>query len=444
MKKISVKNKIESKKYIKIESKGVIDPQAFILLGASTKRADNSKIGFFGSGLKYSIAYLLRNDIPFKVFAEYNEIKFGTVTTPFRDNSFEVISINGEKTSMTSEMGLDWEAWFVVREIYCNALDEGESKISVVSESDCLPIEDKTVFYIECNKEFDDIIKDWNLYFSENRQDILNYDNEGNQIYTGGNDLIVYRKGIRCYYAPNQKCSFNYDMNWISINESRTIKSDWDFKWNLKMYLQKCTDKKIITHLYNTICDTFEKTLDFASTSHLFSEEWLECLAKKTLVPYENAGYWSEIVDEAPLRFFTLPSNLIEGLKAKFTDKVRVVGEINGISTKGELRVCEELTKKQQQLLKDARLFLASAEYPIKYEIKVVDFVKAEVRGQALDNTILLSQKLFEMGRKEIVSVIIEEQEHLITGFGDETRAFQTHFIHKFVTALEEKTNTYL
>ena len=58
-------------KFIKIESKGNIDPQAFVLLGASTKRDDESKIGFFGSGLKYSIAYLLRNNIEFKVFSEY-------------------------------------------------------------------------------------------------------------------------------------------------------------------------------------------------------------------------------------------------------------------------------------------------------------------------------------------------------------------------------------
>ena len=45
------------KKYIKIESKGIIDPQAFILLGASTKRADDSKIGFFGSGRQDRILY---------------------------------------------------------------------------------------------------------------------------------------------------------------------------------------------------------------------------------------------------------------------------------------------------------------------------------------------------------------------------------------------------
>ena len=200
------------KQFIRIESKGIINPQAFILLGASTKRDDNSKIGFFGSGLKYSVAYLLRNKIKFRVFADYNEITFNTTPALFRDNNFDVISINGEKTSVTTEFGADWQDWFVIREIYCNALDEGDSAITVVGENKCVPIEDKTVFYIEINEGFKQIIKDWDLYFSENRKDIVSFDKEGNQIYTGGNDLIVYRKGIRCYYAPNQKCSFNYSM----------------------------------------------------------------------------------------------------------------------------------------------------------------------------------------------------------------------------------------
>ncbi len=432
------------KQFIRIESKGIINPQAFILLGASTKRDDNSKIGFFGSGLKYSVAYLLRNKIKFRVFADYNEITFNTTPALFRDNNFDVISINGEKTSVTTEFGADWQDWFVIREIYCNALDEGDSAITVVGENKCVPIEDKTVFYIEINEGFKQIIKDWDLYFSENRKDIVSFDKEGNQIYTGGNDLIVYRKGIRCYYAPNQKCSFNYDMNWVEINESRTIKSDWTFKYELRRYLQQITDKKTITHLYNTINGNYERYLDWNSSTQLFSDEWLTCLNGKILVPVENAGYWEDEVRYAPTDYLTLPSNLIEGLKARFIDEVKVIGNVDGVNTRGDVKFIQTLSKKQEQLLKDATTFLASADYQIKYEIKVVDFFQTDRRGQAIDNTILLSQKLFEMGRKHIVEVIIEEQEHLVTGYNDETRAFQSHFINKYVTELENKTGIFL
>jgi len=55
------------KTFLKIQSKGEIETEAFTLIGASSKRNDETKIGYFGSGLKYSIAALLRNNIDFKI-----------------------------------------------------------------------------------------------------------------------------------------------------------------------------------------------------------------------------------------------------------------------------------------------------------------------------------------------------------------------------------------
>jgi len=168
-------------KFIKIQSKGVIDTQAFYLLGASSKRDDNSKIGFFGSGLKYSIAYLLRNNIEFKVFTDYKEVRFSTQKVNFREKEFDVIKVDDKETSMTTEMGIDWEPWFVIREIYCNAIDEGDSKISIVkqkvSDTDkCIPIEGKTVFYIKITDDFQSIVDNWSNYFSDERKDVLDSD----------------------------------------------------------------------------------------------------------------------------------------------------------------------------------------------------------------------------------------------------------------------------
>lgn len=48
--------------YLKIENEGTVPVEAFTLIGASSKRDDSSKIGMFGSGNKYALAYLLRNN----------------------------------------------------------------------------------------------------------------------------------------------------------------------------------------------------------------------------------------------------------------------------------------------------------------------------------------------------------------------------------------------
>jgi hypothetical protein len=56
-------------KYIRIKNDGHIEPEALYLIGASTKVNDPTKIGQFGSGNKYALAYLLRSGYNVKVFA---------------------------------------------------------------------------------------------------------------------------------------------------------------------------------------------------------------------------------------------------------------------------------------------------------------------------------------------------------------------------------------
>lgn len=429
------------KKFIKIESQGMIDPQAFALLGASTKRNDDSKIGFFGSGLKYSIAYLLRNNIEFKVYSEYREITFTTKPTSFRDKDFNLIIVDGKETSMTTDMGIDWEAWFIVREIYCNAIDEGESSIRIVSEQECVPIENKTVFYIEVTDNFKELIANWELYFSEKRADLFAYDSTASY-YTGGDNLIIYRKGVRCLLNKETNCIFNYDLDWVQINESRVIKSDFDFRWNLSMQLKSVTDKRIINRILDNIIDTWEYDLFWNSATMKYSNQWLYCIDNRILVPYENAGFWADEISISPSMYLILPSKMVDGLKERF-EEVKVIGK-NDECASSEMKVVEKLNERQQSLFNDAKEFLKEAGYAIESEIVIVRFAKLDRLGLALNNKIYLSEKLFNMGRKEIVSAIIEEQEHINTGFQDETRAFQNHFIMKYITEIENRIGKYL
>ena len=126
------------KKYILIQNDGEIETNSFELIGASTKRDDKTKIGFFGSGLKYSIAYMIRKEIEFKIFSGLNEVLFTTKPEKLKDQVFERICINGTPTSYTTTMGPTWkEDWFVLREIYCNALDENGCMI--VKETELVP-----------------------------------------------------------------------------------------------------------------------------------------------------------------------------------------------------------------------------------------------------------------------------------------------------------------
>lgn len=434
-------------KFIKILSKGEIDERAFSLIGASTKKNDDTKIGFFGSGLKYSLAFLLKNQIPFKVFAGYKEIKFGVIDETFRNTIFKKITINGEPTSLTTDMGGNqWGHWSIIRELFSNALDEGDAKITIVSKDDIeslKPVEDFTVFYIQIDDNFKEVIDNWNLYFSEKRSDLLYSDEKGNKIFSGGERTLVYRKSIRCFHS-DAKALFHYDLTWVKINESRVISNDWDYRYGLVKFLRPISSPEIVHRIIYNINGFSEKNLDWSWHGDIkFSDVWADIIGDKYLIPYENAGFWEEEIKDLKGKHIILPNLLIESLKLCFGDKIRVIGDDITSSGKGD-RKEYELNKRENYLLEQAIDFLKQSEYEIKYPIKVVKFVRNDVLGLAQDETIFVSDKCFSMGTREIINTIIEENEHLKTGFGDETRALQTHLINMVITGFEEKLGRYL
>jgi len=421
------------KGYIKIQNDGEIDVNAFLLLGASTKRGDEDKIGYFGSGLKYAISVLLRNQIPFYVFSGEKEIKITTVKEEFRGQEFQVIKINNKKTSLTTHMGPDWEPWFSIREIYCNALDEQSSSIStaqgVVGESG------KTTFYISFDEKITDLFKNWNRYFSNKREDVVLDDViNGTKVLDGSSDeFIVYRKGVQCY-TENQKSLYHYDLAWVEINESRVLKSHWDFTYALSKMWGKIATTQMIKNFFDNYHSTFEERSLQWDMCHHFNKNWLDVINGRTLVRYETAGYFAEEIASGDT--LVLPDKLVNALKDFFRDKVSVLGASDRFETGFELQA----TERQLQYIEDAKTFLNKADIDVNYPIVVWKFNQKETLGEARNGQVRLSPEVFSLGKRQIVMTLLEELGHLETGFADKTRSFQNYLFDKLLFLLEEKT----
>lgn len=419
--------------FIEISNKGEIEIESFKLLGASTKRDDGSKIGFFGSGIKYSIAFLLRNNLEFKVFSGKNEIKFSTKVTNFRDQTFEQILVNGIETSLTTSWGTNWNKWQIFREIVSNSLDEGEFSIKETKTTEST--EGKTKIFLKM-ADFGDIYKKIENYFllgDKNIEGILK-----KEFHT---DLIVYKKGVRVVAEvdtslPNRlpESIFNYNISSITLNEER-IASRWDIEYSASRLLTETTDKGFIKTIFNLLKDKSNSKLfeyNLLSSNSLYgtpSEEWLEVLENQDNIIASNSTL-EGIIQSKGITYainnsiVSIPDSFYFKLKDTFGERfTKGVESISGIS-KHFLEL--NITKNQQKCIAKSLSLIQAAGIDVNYPIKVVKFFKdGNTLGMAGDDTIYLSEKLFDTGHLLVMSTILEEYIHLRHKVEDETRLFQ-------------------
>jgi hypothetical protein len=452
----------ETKKYILIQNEGEIETNSFELIGASTKRGETGKIGFFGSGLKYSIAYMMRKEIDFKVFSGESELKFTTTPETLKNQTFDRICINGKPTSYTVTMGPTWkEDWFVLREIYCNAVDE--SNCQVVRETTSIsPSPGKTRIYIELTDTLRKVISEWDKYFSDERTPIF----VAPKIYTSGmgnndggldclnyqqvrvyhkTEGVFYRRGINVH--QNDRRMFDYELKHININEDRTAQNMNCTSYMFADMLGQMDNENWVKSVLRTAQDD-KISEEYSSMSwndpdQEPSEKWIQFSRDSMLVVKEISGRYSEEMNKTKKEVFLIPSHFARFLKKKLPSVALTgMGTMIGDSYLSEA----DKTPKMDFLLKEVLKSLNEMNYEVCYDIYVADFEDDSQLGHAdvKEKKIYLSRKTFDMGRREIALTIIEENEHIKSGKGDETRAFQNHLISQWLTSMENSNGLFL
>lgn len=208
-------------RYLKIQNNGQLDTRLIFLMGGTTKTDDPTKIGTFGTGLKYAISYLIRNNIQFKLFVGEDEVLFNTEEQTIGDNSFEEIYCNGKSMNITTHYGHQWKAWEALREIWCNALDEGGEFKKVADDrgGKIIGEEGKTTFYIQMSKEIGEVFNSWDSYFLNSTP---LYEDDEVAIYpNSGNSLKLYKHSVLIENSDVYKSLFVYDLKKAELNELR-------------------------------------------------------------------------------------------------------------------------------------------------------------------------------------------------------------------------------
>lgn len=446
--------------YILIQNDGEIETNSFELIGASTKRNDSTKIGFFGSGLKYSIAYMMRTGIQFRIFSGLREVLFTTTTDILKEQSFDRICINGKPTSFTVTMGPTWkEDWFVLREIYCNALDENGCQIVKETEN-VSPSEGKTRIYIEQTDTLKEVCSNWDAYFSDEREPMF----ETEPIYTsslGSNDVlgctdqkvkvyaktegILFRKGIRVHNSKSY--AYDYGMEFISINEDRTASHSYGMDYALCSMIAGMVNEEYIKNVLRSAYDDSQSreysSMQDNTSSTKYSEKWIPFSQENMLIVKEKSGKYTQEVSRTKKEVFYLPQIFCRHLKKKYPEVcILGMGALLGDVSFDEI----EPTSKMNFLVTEVKKALSEMNYHVNFDILIADIHDDTILGLAdtKNKTIIIASRTFDMGRREIAMTMMEENEHLISGHGDESRAFQTHLFSQWLKSMENSNGLFL
>jgi hypothetical protein len=408
---------------------GEIDIRGACIAGLSAKDID-SPIGYFGTGLKYAIACILRWDGEITIYSGTTEYKFTKGTIDYRGEQFSQIYMNDQPLGFTTEYGKNWKAWQVFRELYANARDElGDVEIF---QGDLQVAEGRTVIFVSGVPEL------INSYY-ERHEIIL----PANMIWDYQEARVqmraikakgIYYRGVNVHDQP----SF-YTWNFLSdltLTEDRTLNNIIQIDYYFSNFIEESLhDIDILMELLRMKFDNYNPQLskvierdgepvrvDATSMEH-FAMSWF------TMPDYATARH-SEEFKQAAVRLYQRDPTTYAKMRS-------FVKSVDASAVKSRLHI---LNVREQMMFDKAKQLVSM--FGFNEEIERLEVHIQDLGGSTLglyeNGTIYLSPKLFDQGTKQLVATLYEECYHHRTKEKDCTYNMQTDLFNIIISLNEE------
>jgi hypothetical protein len=468
-----------SKTYLLIENPGVVGTELLTIVGASAARGNESLIGQFGSGFKFSIALLLRKGVEFRVYLGNDGFEFETDSRATKDAAGRRVSVNevvmkqisgsGRKSKpLGFDMGfgaIDWtDVGMAVREFVSNAIDgcviQGidtkNAKVTWVEEEEIRAKKDVTRIYIEGTSAVQ-------AYYNELAKHFLmfNRDWEPSEPIMpkriDGTPARVYRKGVLVGEFGSRSL-FDYNLNEIHLNEARII-SESDSREVIGRAIRNAPVSILVEYLRNLRpggdLNAYEMELDSyymkirsydtdgVEVSQRWLQAWKEVFGEQAVCCEE-----SRFVDAVEMKGHTavvVSSELHEtlasmGVKTAIDvlDHFEALGRVKVDLTAKHLEKCQRVWKCLERL----GLTRGRAMPVLEGYADVMD--AGRVVGGYYDHrrdTVGLSRDTLESTGYLFIKVVLEEFSHAITKSGDCTRDLQDFSFRVSGMLMEESFN---
>jgi len=267
----------------------VIPIDAFTTFGINAKPNSGNPIGYFGTGLKYAVAVILRQGGTIRVLVDGTEYEFYTTDADFRGKHFKKIRMKKrgdilgrwryEPLPFTTELGKNWDLWHAYRELESNTRDEhGSSHVcdpALLSES-----KGKTIIEVNC-AGFEEAVKVENDVFLDHPGEKV-FENRYFTMYDKPSKHLYYR-GVRVYdMRYPARYTYDFKQGHVDLSEDRSARNTFMLFWYISgALLREVTDKVVLQKALNKSKDDsklhFEgHDLSFSSTEYGISNEFSE------------------------------------------------------------------------------------------------------------------------------------------------------------------------
>lgn len=237
---------------------GELDLRAVTTMGVSVK--EEGSIGYFGTGLKYAIATLLRTGHDVNLWIAGRAIPIEARAESIRGKEFQVVYVDGVSAGFTTELGKNWKVWQAYRELACNAMDEGAHYIGPFLAGVW-----GTVIRIG-DGEIDDAHRDHGNIFCHKRPVIAELTAAIYRVEVRhGETKSVYYRGVRVLEL-DKPAMYTYNLlHDTALTEDRTMASPFSFYRILGEVVANCENEPIISKTVRARDDWAESGMDFGS-----------------------------------------------------------------------------------------------------------------------------------------------------------------------------------
>lgn len=264
-----------------------------ISIGGSEKEGDESTIGQFHTGLKNAIALFLRNNIniQFNVYGSENFTYTPEVFVqhdPLTEKSKELICFlrsDGEvfESSVSPKLGIDWELFMALREIYANMLDE---KGYYTTEKDFIDFGTEIILEFDVDSEFHQIWEDRGRYINE--EEPLFKIKDVDILENTSGFLRIYKQNMLVYEDENRKSKYSYNIHFGSLDDRRKLRDFTEESRRIMSSIAATTNIDFINEIVSS--DRGFLTGDFLNNESFYVYHISKELKSKVESVYEEFG----------------------------------------------------------------------------------------------------------------------------------------------------------